>query len=126
MGIGIAINYMTILSGRYLLGNGLIGDEPLFSDIFATFALLLNTVFAVSIALVYRSRVLLSFAFVFAYLTPILIDSESSSILLLSVYITLITVAASVIVYLYTRTMKQDSLLLHSISTLGMLALFVL
>lgn len=120
------MNYLTILSGRHLLSTGLIAGEPLFSDIFATILLLLNTVFAIVLALVYRSRVLLSFAFVFAYLTPMLVGSEESSIFLLSVYVSLVTIAASILIVFYKKNTLQDASLLHGIATIGMTILFAL
>ncbi len=124
IGIGIAVNYLTILSGRHLLSGGLIATEPLFSDIFTTFALLLNTGLTVLLALTYRSWVLLSFAFVFAYLTPMLVGSDESSIFLLTAYVTLITIAASIIISLYQKNTSQDASILHGIATIGMTFLF--
>jgi uncharacterized membrane protein len=105
-GIGIAVNYLTILFGRHMIT----GSTALISDGFATFALLLNTGFAITLALVYRSRVLLGFAFIFAYATPFLVGSEKSSILLLSIYTTIITLAISIINGFYARMEESESI----------------
>lgn len=93
---------------------------------FATFALLLNTALAIVLSLVYRSHVLLSFAFVFAYLTPFLVGSEKSSIFLLSVYITFVTIAAAVIAVFYKKRTFEDASILHGIATVGMVFLSAL
>lgn len=74
-----------------------------------TIALLLNTGLAIAISLVFRSRVLLGFAFIFAYLTPFLVDSASSSIYLLVIYTTILTVAIATINTLYTRLAVSES-----------------
>lgn len=107
-GVGIAVNYLTILSGRYLLGSDA-GDGVLFSESLTTIALLLNTGLAIAISLVFCSRVLLGFAFIFAYLTPFLVGSTSSSIYLLVIYTTILTVAIAVINSLYTRLAQSES-----------------
>lgn len=120
-GIGIAVNYLTILFGRHMIT----GSTALISDGFATFALLLNTGFAITLALVYRSRVLLGFAFIFAYATPFLVGSEKSSILLLSIYTTIITLAISIINGFYARMEESESIkYLQWIAIVGMTALF--
>lgn len=69
--IGILINYLVILWGRYLLGDTI--NNNYLSDWTTFLFLILNTFFAVVTALVYKSRVLLLFWFIFAYLNPILI-----------------------------------------------------
>lgn len=108
-GIGIAVNYLTILAGRHLLGNvsSIAGSTPLFSDIFATIVLLLNTLFAVVIAIAYASSTLLAFAFITAYCIPFIVGSETSSILLLSLYTTLITLAIAGINFVFTTQQTQ-------------------
>lgn len=120
-GIGIAVNYLTILFGRHLIT----GSDAFISDGFATFALLLNTGLAIVLALVYRSRVLLGFAFIFAYATPFLVGSDKSSILLLSIYTTIITLAISIINGFYARMEESESIqYLQGIAIVGMTALF--
>lgn len=66
--VAILVNYLVILSWRYLLWNDWYLSE------WVTFLfLILNTIFAVLASLIYRSQVLLIFSFVFAYLNPLLI-----------------------------------------------------
>ncbi len=120
------MNYLTILSGRYLLGSDT-GDGVLLSESLATIALLLNTGLAIAISLVYRSRVLLGFAFVFAYLTPFLVASSSSSVVLLVIYTTIITLAISVINTIYARLSESESIsYLQLIGVTGMTILLSL
>lgn len=127
LGIGIAVNYLTILSGRHLLSGGSISAGPLFSDTFATLALLLNSALAVALALAYRSNVLLGFSFIFAYATPFLVASESSSVLLLSLYATILTSTIALILFLYSRMNHTASRsILEGISIVGMTVLFSL
>ncbi len=124
-GIGIAVNYLTILAGRHLLADGIGSGNPLFSDGFATIALLLNTGLAIALALVYRSRVLLGFAFILAYVTPFLVGAKSSSVILLSIYTTLLTIGISVINLYYSRMQETESIeYLEWIAVIGMTALF--
>jgi glucose-6-phosphate-specific signal transduction histidine kinase len=125
-GVGIAVNYLTILSGRHLLGSDT-GDGALLSESMTTIALLLNTGLAIAISLVFRSRVLLGFAFIFAYLTPFLVDSTSSSIYLLVIYTTILTVAIAIINTLYTRLAVSESTeYLQGIGIVGMMILLSL
>lgn len=120
-GIGIAVNYLTILFGRHLLT----GSDAIISDGMATFSLLLNTGLAVALALVYRSRVLLGFAFILAYATPFLVGSETSSVILLSIYTTTLTIGISVINLFYSRMQESESVeYLEWIAVVGMTALF--
>jgi hypothetical protein len=108
-GVGIAVNYLTILSGRHLLGSD-IGSGALLSEWLTTIALLLNTGLAIVISLVFRSRVLLGFAFIFAYLIPFLVGSTNSSVILLVIYTTILTVAISIINTIYQRLAESDSI----------------
>jgi len=70
----ILINYAVILSGRYL-----IWDWWYLTEWTTSFFLVLNTVFAVLTSLIYKSKVLLIFSFVFAYLIPFIIWADVSS-----------------------------------------------
>ena len=106
-GVGIAVNYLTILSGRHIIPAEL--DHVLLSESITTVALLLNTGLAIAISLVYRSQVLLGFAFIFAYLTPFLVGSTSSNIYLLVIYTTILTVAISIINSIYSRLAEAES-----------------
>jgi len=73
MGTAILINYLVILSGRYLLGNDVSSDATLLSVTTTFIFLIFNTVFAVATSLVYNSRTLLIFSFIFAYLNPLIV-----------------------------------------------------
>jgi len=72
--VWILINYLVILSWRYLLG-----DSWYLSEWTTMLFLVLNTIFAIVTSLVYKSQTLLIFSFVFAYLNPMLIGSSSDS-----------------------------------------------
>ncbi len=120
-GIGIAINYLTILFGRNLLT----GSDAIMSDGLATLALLLNTSLAIVLALVYRSRVLLGFAFILAYATPFLVASEASNAVLLTIYTTILTVGISMINFFYSRMDESKSIeYLEWIAVVGMTILY--
>jgi Predicted membrane protein (DUF2339) len=129
-GVGIAVNYLTILAWRHLLDGGMASDT-LFSDVFATIALLLNTWLAIVLSLLYRSRVLLGFAFIFAYMTPFLVGSESSSAYLLIIYTTIITIALWSINMLSEQSKdksedKKDQDYIWGIAVVGMTILYSL
>ncbi len=101
------------------------GSDAFISDGLATFALLLNTGLAIALALVYRSRVLLGFAFILAYATPFLVGAKSSSVILLSIYTTLLTIGISVINLYYSYMQETESIeYLEWIAVIGMTALF--
>lgn len=69
--IWILINYLVILSWRYLIWDSV--DNNILT-VWTTFLLLiLNTIFAVVTSLVYKSRTLLLFSFLFAFINPLLV-----------------------------------------------------
>ncbi len=72
LGVGIAVNALTILSGRWMVGGG----EGYLSDTVTMGFLVLNTAFAVATALVYSSRTFLLFSFAFGYAIPFLVGAE--------------------------------------------------
>jgi len=75
LGTGILINYLVILSGRFLLGD--VFDAGAFlSEGVTFFLLIIHTIFAIATSLVYRDRVLLFFSFAVAYLNPFLIGAD--------------------------------------------------
>ena len=79
----ILINYLVILSGRFLIWDGAVN----FLSEGTTFLfLILNTLFAVLTSLVYKSRTLLLFSFIFAFLNPFLIWGSSDNPYTLSGY----------------------------------------
>jgi hypothetical protein len=88
MGVGIAINTLTILSGRWIIGDGV---ASAISDTTTLVFLLLNTLFAVVTALVYSSRTFLIFSFVFAYIIPFLVGSHAENTILFTFYVTIIS-----------------------------------
>ena len=73
MWTGILINFAVILAWRYILwDNGYLTEWTTF--IF----LILNTVFWVLTSMIYNSKTLLIFSFIFAYLNPFIIWAESN------------------------------------------------
>ncbi len=76
--LSILINYAVILSGRYLIGENMSGWDGFLREGVTFGLLILNTIFWVVTSLVYNSRTLLIFSFVFAYLNPFIIWAESS------------------------------------------------
>jgi len=87
LGVWILINYLVILSWRYLLW-----DSWYLSEWITLFFLVLNTIFAVVTSLVYKSRVLLIFSFIFAYINPFLIWGSSSDPYSLVIYSSLVSI----------------------------------
>ncbi len=76
MGISILINYLVILSGRYLIGEGIMAKQFLLNESICLFLLIVNTIFAISVAVAHDSRVILFFSFVAAYANPFLVSEE--------------------------------------------------
>ncbi|MDQ7023665.1 MAG: DUF2339 domain-containing protein [Candidatus Gracilibacteria bacterium] len=74
MGTGILINFAVILSGRYL-----IGDDGYLAEGTTFIFLILNTVFGVLTSMIYKSKTLLVFSFIFAYLNPFIIGSDGAT-----------------------------------------------
>lgn len=75
--VWILINYAVILSWRYLIQNDFGGN--LLQEWVTFFFLILNTIFSIMTSLVYNSKLLLLFSFVFAFLNPILVWWKSDS-----------------------------------------------
>ena len=106
MGTAILINYLVILSWRHILWNDSSSDTTLLS-VWITFVfLILNTIFAVVTSLVYNSRALLIFAFIFAYLNPLLLWSSSNEPYTLLGYTMIVTAWA-----MYMAYIKRDEIL---------------
>lgn len=100
--VWILTNYLVILSGRFLLW-----DDGGILDITATFLLLIiNTFFAVGTAIKYKSRILLIFAFIFAYLNPLLLGESSSDPYTLLGYSMIVTFGA-----MYMAYIRKDEIL---------------
>lgn len=77
LGIWILINFLVILSWRYLIWDG--GSDNLLWEWITFVFLILNTLFAVATSLVYKSRTLLLFSFIFAFINPILVWGTSDT-----------------------------------------------
>ena len=70
-GIWILINYLVILSWRYIIWDNI--DNNILTTWTTFLFLIFNTVFAVVTSLVYKSRTLLLFSFIFAFINPLLV-----------------------------------------------------
>ncbi len=106
LGVGILVNYLVILSGRYLLGDG---SSNLLSEGVTFVFLILNTVFAIVTSLVYKSKTLLMFSFVFAYLNPFLIGADSDGTpYTLAGYSFIISLGALILSQLYHTSDDRD------------------
>lgn len=77
-GVSILINYLVILSGRYLIGEGMFVKQTILNEGITFFLLAVNTIFAVSVAMAYESKALLFFSFVVAYVNPFLLGEKIS------------------------------------------------
>lgn len=81
LGLGILVNYLVILSGRYLIGDNYLDANTMVSPILQEgltfFLLIMNTGLAIATSLVYKSRLFLLFSFVFAYLNPLLVGGSA-------------------------------------------------
>lgn len=93
LGVGIAINALTILSGRWMIG----GTEGYLSDTVAMGFLILNTLFAVATGLVYSSRTFLLFSFAFGYVIPFVVGAQPRGPYGLLGYNAILTVAGYVL-----------------------------
>ncbi|GAB0174952.1 MAG: hypothetical protein HHAS10_08310 [Candidatus Altimarinota bacterium] len=100
LGVGIAINTLTILSGRWIIGDT---SGSIFSDTLTLIFLILNTLFAVATGLVYNSRTFLIFSFVFAYFIPFIVRSESDSSILIMFYTLTISLGGYLLTWLFLQ-----------------------
>ena len=76
MGTSILINYLVILSGRYLITESSDMGKTILNEGLTFFFLIINTIFAISVSMAYKSNALLFFAFVISYLNPFLVGAE--------------------------------------------------
>ncbi len=106
MGVAILINYLVILSGRYILWDDSSSNGTLLSVTMTFWFLILNTLFAIMTALLYNSRPLLIFAFAFAYVNPLLLGESSSEPYTLLGYTMIVTLWA-----MYMSYTRKDSIL---------------
>ncbi len=77
-GVSILINYLVILSGRYLIGEVLFVKQTILNESITFFLLIVNTIFAISVAMAHESKALLFFSFVMAYINPFLLGEKIS------------------------------------------------
>ena len=78
IGLWILINYGVILSWRYLIWESSLWEDWFLTEGITFLLLIFNTVLWVVTSLVYQSRTLLIFSFVFAYINPFIIWANSS------------------------------------------------
>jgi hypothetical protein len=126
LGTGIVVNYLVILSGRYLIGETFT-DITLFSESITFLFLICNTVLAIVTALIYRSKFLLQSSFLFAFIVPFLIGAEDQDVPYTLVGYALIVSLGGIILHILLRKYKTHSLHhLLTIATLGGNILLVL
>ncbi len=114
-GTAILINYLVILSGRYLIGENALRDESL-----TFFMLILNTIFAISVSLAYASHSLLFFSFVAAYLNPFFIGLDFfETPYTITAYALLVSMGAIAVSYFYKDKRKVYSFNLLTTAFVG-------
>ena len=79
MGVAVLINYLVILSGRYLIGEGLLVKKTILNQIMTFFLLTVNTIFAVSVGMAFRSFVLMFFSIIVAFANPFLVGFKKET-----------------------------------------------
>lgn len=116
LGTSILINYLVILAGRYLIGEGMLVEQTLLNEGVTFFLLILNTIFAISVAMAHYSGSLLLFAFVVAYLNPFLIgETTTETPYTLLVYALVVSAGAVVLSRFYrNRSSFYSYNLLHA------------
>lgn len=127
LGIGILINYLVILSGRFLIGETVtmpgdlaVPQSMLLSEGLTMIFLVLNTVFAVFTSIVYNSHAPLFFSFVVAYLNPFLIGAQpTSDPYTLVGYSLIVSLGAIILSYVYREKFKRYSSGLLNTAFLG-------
>ena len=120
LGTAILINYLVILSGRYLIGEDMFVDQTLFNESITFFLLIINTIFAVSVAVAFESHALLLFSFVAAYANPFLIGEKISlSVYTFLAYSLSVSLGALFISYYYKNHAKVYSQNLLNAAFLG-------
>ncbi len=125
LGSSILINYLVILSGRWLIDQSFQNNEislainPFFSQGLTFFLLGLNTIFAVITSLAYRSHILLFFSFVSAYFNPFLINHHFEHPYTFLVYSLLLSFGAIAVAYFNKTFQKYNASLLNIAFTGG-------
>ncbi|MDD3144966.1 MAG: DUF2339 domain-containing protein [Candidatus Gracilibacteria bacterium] len=96
LGTGILINFLVILGGKFVL-EGNVNSTEFFSTGVTFLFLILNTIFGVVTSLVYKSRTMLLFSFIFAYLNPFLIGESSTTPYTLVGYSAIVSIGALIV-----------------------------
>jgi len=110
IGTAILINYLVILSGRYLISDEMLSGQNFLSEGVTLLFLILNTIFAVVVSLVYQAHSLLFFSFVIAYLNPFLIGAQPSTTpYTLIGYSLIVSIGAIVLSYFYREKFSNYS-----------------
>ena len=114
----ILINFLVILAWKYLLNFELFNLDPIETWFLATgitlLFLVLNTIFWVITSLVYKSRTLLLFSFIFAYLNPFFTGGNMDSPYTLIWYSMIVSLWA-----LFVWIKQNDNILKYSAFILG-------
>ncbi len=120
MGTAILINYLVILSGRYLIGEELFADKTILNESMTFLLLIVNTVFAITVSIAYNSHALLFFSFVVAYLNPFLVGMKMTLTFFNSLsYALFVSFGAVLLSYYYRNKNKIYSYGLLSIAFFG-------
>jgi len=118
-GSAILINYLVILAGRYLISEEMVTGAIL-GETITFFLLIMNTIFAVSVSMAYKSYVLLFFSFVVAYFNPFLIGDKSLTtpytFVIYSIVVSLGVISLS---YFYSQRVRIYSVNLLNTAFLG-------
>lgn len=123
LGTGILINFLVILWWKHILSlpsswiDTLAGESSPFLSSTITFILLIaNTVFAVVTSLHFKSRTLLIFSFLFAYLNPFLLWESSQTPYILVAYSLFVSLWAIFLGYKYNYLyLKYGAFILWSV-----------
>lgn len=119
-GTSILINYLVILSGRYLIEESMLAGRNILSEGITFFLLILNTIFAVLLSMVYVSHALLFLSFVIAYLNPFLIGMKpGNSPYTLMMYSIVVSMGAVIISYFYRNKFQNLSSWLLNVAFIG-------
>jgi hypothetical protein len=94
LGAWILINYLVILAWRYLIWDNYWEDTGTLWIGITFLFLILNTIFAILTSLLYKSKTILIFAFIFAYLNPLLTWGNSATPYILIGYSMIVSVWA--------------------------------
>lgn len=116
----IWINFLVILAWRYFFDYGFTENES-FSIILTFWALILNTILWIFTALKYKNKTLLIFSFIFAFLNPLLLGTNSDEPYTLLVYSLLVTFAS---IFIWEKVEDKNLILLSFLAwnTLFLLA----